>query len=717
MAAIADVLTDLFRSLMFFLDGIVYGFIPTLYGLISYIAQVDIFSSDPNIQKLMSQIYSLLSIFMLFKLSFSFLQYIINPDSLTDESKGIGKIVTHVLVVVILLVTVPYIFNIGYKLQAAIVQSNIIGELLLGSSFSNGTDQRDVGLILQEFFDLPDPNAPEQEQMETSDTSNKLETNAKDLQFLIFGAFYSINTEKLTECEGTPIIGSNEMGQNEACITKLAEEFDSNDDLINNNANLANYFRTSGDESGDNRKFEELGDILNWRIDNVYVVNYLPFISTVAGIYLVFLLITICIDIAMRAIKLCFLQMIAPISIVSYVDPKESSGDSKLRRWASEAGKTYAMLFIRLATVFLVIRFVSIIASSVFERDFLSAIDSDYKMWIFVFLILGAFVFAKQVPKLLENLLNIKSSGEFSLNPIKNITSNVGASAAIGGAVGLAGGFAANAGNIVGKGLKAHGTEGGFRKEFLGVKKGEFSAASGFGKAKIVGVGAKNLFGNTLGTLAGGAAAGAFHTGKATAGGKIPEGIKTGHDKVITNREQRDAKQQQPVTTRIQNAATQFAGIKNEFGGVGAADKQIKGLQEQLQQNAQIQNQLREQFAETITKKGINYSSVNNINQGVFNYESYKQAVEKTGATAVSKSDYNKMSYYDRYVAVQQDTPDSPKLNLTTTREKQDFNELMAIQGNIQATTDNEKRIKKEISDAQRAAGLGNKNDKPKLGE
>ena len=420
----ADVLTDLFRSLMFFLDGIVYGFIPTLYGLISYIAQVDIFSSDPNIQILMNQIYALLAIFMLFKLSFSILQYVINPDSLTDDSKGIGKIVSHALIVIILLVTVPYIFNIAYKLQAAIVQSNVIGQLLLGSSFGTPQDQGSVGQILQEFFDLPDPNptnASSEEQIASSEVANKLETNATDLQFLIFGAFYSINTNKLTECEGTPIIGSNEMAAERECIDRLANEFDTDDDLANNNANLANYFRTEDD---DTRQFKELGDILNWRIDNEYVVNYLPFISTVAGIYLIFLLITICIDIAMRAIKLCFLQMIAPISIVSYVDPKESSKDSKLGRWASEVGRTYASLFIRLATVFLVIRFVSIIASSVFEREFLSDIG-EYKMWVFVFLILGAFVFAKQVPKLLENLLNVKSSGEFSLNPIKNIKENV----------------------------------------------------------------------------------------------------------------------------------------------------------------------------------------------------------------------------------------------------------------------------------------------------
>ena len=80
-----DVLVNLFRTLMFFFDNIIYSIIPTLYGLITYLAQIDIFSTDSGIAKLMSQIYMLLGIFMLFKLSFSFLKYIIDPESLTDR--------------------------------------------------------------------------------------------------------------------------------------------------------------------------------------------------------------------------------------------------------------------------------------------------------------------------------------------------------------------------------------------------------------------------------------------------------------------------------------------------------------------------------------------------------------------------------------------------------------------------------------------------------
>ena len=715
-----DVVTDLFRSLMFFFDSVIYGFIPNLYNLITYLAQIDIFSTDDNIANLMGQIYALLGIFMLFKVSFSVLRYIIDPDSFSDGKKGIGRLVANVLIVVLLLVSVPYIFNAAYKLQYAIVSSDVIGELILGSS--SGTDNTtDAATTIADILSLNDDNKAHN--VTESNRAEYLKSQSTDLQFLMFGAFFSVNTDvlipegadpKVTDnqvCAEHPIIGSIEMATDQDCLETIEEYFKTDDDLINNGADLADYF-PDGTNDVDNRNFAELDNILNWKINTEYVINYLPGISTITGIYLIFLLITFCIDIGLRAIKLCFLQMIAPISIVSYVDPTESSGDSKLASWAKECWKTYLSLFIRLAVIFLVLRFVSIIASGVFsDQGFASQIDSNNKIWVLVFLVLGAFVFAKQVPKLLESLLGMKSTGELQLNPLKAITSNPLASAAVGGAVGFAGGLATNAGNIIGKGVKAHGQEGGFRKQFLGVKAGEFSNAEGIAKARVVGRGAKNLVGNTLGTLAGGAIAGAVHTGKATAGGKIPEGIKSGHDKVIAGREERDAKQQQSVKTRIQNVATQFAGVKNEFGGVGAADKEIKNLNEQLQRNAQIQNSFREQFAEVLAKSGLNSTVINNVsnNSAMFKHEDYVKAVGED--KAVSKVLFDRMDYYTRYKNIE-----GKNATDVSVSQREDFNNLMNIRANENATVDIEKDLKKQKSDLERASGI-KKEDKPKLGE
>ena len=85
-----DVLTDLVRALMFFFDNIIYGLIPTIYKLFVYLSEVDLFTGNTQISNLVNHIYVLLGIFMLFKVSFSLLQYIVDPNSFRDSFKRYG---------------------------------------------------------------------------------------------------------------------------------------------------------------------------------------------------------------------------------------------------------------------------------------------------------------------------------------------------------------------------------------------------------------------------------------------------------------------------------------------------------------------------------------------------------------------------------------------------------------------------------------------------
>lgn len=475
-----DTLTNVFRTLMFFIDNAVYSIIPLMYQLLLYLAQIDIFSSEPGIRTLMNQIYTLLGIFMLFKLAFSFLQYIINPDNVTDKGKGVGKIITNTLVVVLLLVAVPYIFKFAANVQYAIIKSNVVGEFILGSSTDVGLEANDVSLQDIFNFDLEYSIANASE-ARANDDDTELESEAKDLQFLIYGAFFSVNTNVLTECKGTPIFSSVEMANHHDCLKQLETEFGEWNDIATNGVTLGSFFK--GYENGqliDNRRFVDFDKLLWWYLENPetgnneYAINYIPFVSAAAGIYLIFLLVSFCIDIAVRAVKLCFLQIIAPISIVSYIDPNENAKESKLGKWASTCWKTYLSLFIRLAVIFLVIRFVSIIATGVFGDDgFASNIQAnEYTMWIYIFLVLGAFTFAKQVPKMLENLLGFESAGELSLSPGKNITNSIAdtpflSTAVTGGIGAVAGGLAGlRAGGDVGSRLRgtAFGAISGFKQ-------------------------------------------------------------------------------------------------------------------------------------------------------------------------------------------------------------------------------------------------------------
>lgn len=425
-----EILQNLFRTLMFCIDNIIYGLIPQIYRLFIYLSEINLFSDNPDspINKLVSHIYVLLGIFMLFKVSFSLLQYIVDPNAFRDSSKGMGKLITNVLVALVLLVSVPSIFSLAMDIQSEIVQSNAIGQLILGTDTGSG-------------------NYPVSADGSISDEG--VQQMAKDLQFMLYGAFYSVNQDVMESgrilegCSGSSgVLGSMDMAT-EKCLNALQNNLPN--DAASNGVSLYSFFKHV-DENGnvvDEREFGHLDKLLWWKDDGDYVINYLPIISAAAGIYVIFLLIGFCVDIAVRAIKLCFLQMIAPIAIVSYVDPKESISNGKLNSWIKECASTYFSLFLRLATIFLVMFLISMIASTLLSGgEYISGLpeDNSYNIWIYLFLVIGAFMFAKQVPNIIESIFGIKFSGELHLNPFKN----AGAAGILGGVAGFGAGAVAS---------------------------------------------------------------------------------------------------------------------------------------------------------------------------------------------------------------------------------------------------------------------------------
>ena len=79
-----DLIVVLFtRTIPFVLDGLVYKLIPVIYKLFTDIANTSIFTED-IIDFFASKVYALLGIFMLFKVSFSIMTYIVNPDEFSE---------------------------------------------------------------------------------------------------------------------------------------------------------------------------------------------------------------------------------------------------------------------------------------------------------------------------------------------------------------------------------------------------------------------------------------------------------------------------------------------------------------------------------------------------------------------------------------------------------------------------------------------------------
>jgi hypothetical protein len=164
--------------------------------------------------------------------------------------------------------------------------------------------------------------------------------------------------------------------------------------------------------------------------ENSYQVSYFALVSTAAGFFLLWSFIKMCIDVAYRAIKLYALRMIAPIAIISYIDPK-SGKSGVFSKWLAECAKTYVSLFVRI--------FVFAIASVILNEIDITSAGDDFAQRIFFMLAVVAFL--KSAPKFIDGILGTElskdSESKFGADLLKQGLGGIGM-AAVGGAVGLA---------------------------------------------------------------------------------------------------------------------------------------------------------------------------------------------------------------------------------------------------------------------------------------
>lgn len=364
----------LIRQFFFNLDKVVYGFITTVYDLLISIARTSVLS-QADIINMADKIYKLLAVFMVFKVTFSLIMYVVNPDDFSDKSKGVSKLGLNIIISLALLILVPYMFSAAFKLQTIILEDNSLAELIMG----NGNDKEQNSSFLNDAGDT--------------------------IAFYSIQPFFlpNVSLEGLEECITIEINGKF----NESCESAL-KNVGVNSTLVNNykygieNRNMGLTFR------------QDLAIATDKGNDN-FIMDYRFILSTVLGVVIVLILITFCMDVALRSIKLSFLQLIAPIPIISYVDPK-SGKDGMFKKWYQMCFKTYASLFLRLIALYFAVYIISRVGKLTDIVDG-SQVTSGF---IKIFIIIGALMFAKQLPKILEGL-GIKLDSGFQLNPLRKI--------------------------------------------------------------------------------------------------------------------------------------------------------------------------------------------------------------------------------------------------------------------------------------------------------
>ena len=353
-------INNILRTILAGLDYVIYGLIKNVLFLTFDLANLT--TSSKILNGIYSRIYVLLGVFMAFKLSFSFFQYIVDPESMTGKSeKGVGKLISRTIVMLVALVGLPTILFGGGDGEGLIQRAQnaflpMLPRVIFGISEDSGVSASNGN--------------------NTEDNTNAANTMAA----YTLGAFFAPSPDLDSVCEG--------QYANTPYITSL-------DQFISNvNVSCRN---TTG--KGDSAKY--------------YKYSYLCLVSTVVGLLLVIILLGIALDVGKRVFKMIILQAIAPIPIMSLIDPK-SSKDGAFSHWLKSLISTFLEIFIKLGLVYLVLMFIQYIISGELFSNFPSFSGPNgviRSSFLFVTLIIALLLFAKEAPKFIKDAMGIKDSG------------------------------------------------------------------------------------------------------------------------------------------------------------------------------------------------------------------------------------------------------------------------------------------------------------------
>lgn len=373
--------TKLIKQFFFWIDKIVFNFISTIYDLMITIARTSPLSQS-DILDMAGRVYKLLAVFMIFKVTLSLITYVVNPDDFTDKTKGISKLGTNIIISLSLLILTPYIFNYAYQFQTIILEDNTLATLIFGDNTEK-----------QSFFN----------------------SAGDDMAYLTFSAFLTPNLSLGDLWQCTNLLENGKL--NSACETALREENKDNKDNFSKTT-LENYKVAVENNSLGMLLRQDLVTATN-KDNSEFIMDYKFIFSTIVGVIVILLLLSFCIDVAVRSIKLAFLQLIAPVPILSYVDPK-SGKDGMFKKWYQMCFKTYLSLFVRLLALYFSVYIISMVA----DHGLVDIIDGSTQTngIVKIFIIIGALMFAKQFPEILKGLgIKLDGGSKFTLNPLKKM--------------------------------------------------------------------------------------------------------------------------------------------------------------------------------------------------------------------------------------------------------------------------------------------------------
>lgn len=352
------------------IDPVLYSLINPCYKIFDAVARIDIFGTSGGqsiYDTFAGNVYSILSVIMIFVFIYEFLMMLINPDG--DAMKSGKSLVKDTLISIIAIILFPVIASYLSIFQRHVLQDNTIQNMILSDSDGN------IALTSASY-----------------DSGDQMAV----ITLMAFAHPTDYSYSDFYNSNGQPYAPGEACGGAEVCVSTSEAlynwYYNGSDDLNS----LFAIFEKAIDEGKINSSKSSYS--------HSETFTYEIIIASVGCIIIVWFLVSYAIDLGTRAIKLGVLEMIAPIPLILKIFPKtKKTFDS----WFKMLYKTYLELFVRIAIISITIKLCSIVPL-VFQSlsDAITGIEynSYVKGFAIMCVIIGLLKFAKDLPSLMKEL-------------------------------------------------------------------------------------------------------------------------------------------------------------------------------------------------------------------------------------------------------------------------------------------------------------------------
>ena len=335
-------------SLLSYIDGVVYSLVAYSYKVFMLMAQLNFNVVYAWVAPLIDRIKAIIMVLIMFKLGYSLIQYMINPDKLSNETAGGVALIKNIAWCSVLLISYTFIFSVMNELSLLIIGVPKGYEFTTLKEIADVTtdgQENDSGLIARFIFG----------------------TQADDMGD--FGKYLATTTLQVF------LHGKD----NQASIVESIYSDQAAKDI----------------NSFDLTKITDVVSALDKTVEYKY-----PIISTAMAVYLIWSIVKLSIEIGVRMFKLIVLQIMAPVAIVSIIDKGFEAKPWKA--FVDTYWKTWIDAFIRVASLLLVTAFISKFWTD--RSALFPEVDRFTRYIVLLIVIFAAYRFAQLLPKFIDGI-------------------------------------------------------------------------------------------------------------------------------------------------------------------------------------------------------------------------------------------------------------------------------------------------------------------------